>query len=47
MQALKKHFSKHHVDIALESQMDGNEVLFIRDLNGILIEFIKYNQEDA
>lgn len=47
MQALKKHFSKHHVDIALESQKDGNEVLFIRDLNGILIEFIKYNQEDA
>ena len=39
--ALKERFVANNVDIAHEVTMDGESVMFIRDLNGVLIEFIQ------
>ena len=41
MAALKEKFVKNGVDIAHEVMMEGNNVMFIRDCNGVLIEFIQ------
>lgn len=41
MTALKARFLENEVDIAHEVQMDGETVMFIRDCNGVLIEFIQ------
>lgn len=41
MDALKKGFAENGVDIAHEVRMDGDAVMFIRDCNGVLIEFIQ------
>lgn len=43
MAALKEKFVKNGVDIAHEVMMEGNNVMFIRDCNGVLIEFIQKN----
>ena len=43
MNALKETFAANGVDIAHEVMMEGNQVLFIRDCNGVLIEFIQQN----
>lgn len=40
MDRLKKRFVENGVDIALECRMDGASVMFVRDCNGVLIEFI-------
>lgn len=44
MKDLKEKFIANGVDIAHEVVMEGNEVLFIRDNSGVLIEFIQKNQ---
>lgn len=41
MDALKKRFLENGVDIAHEVRMNGNAVMFVRDCNGVLIEFIQ------
>ncbi len=41
MSAMKDRLSANGVDIAYEVRMGGNEVMFIRDCNGILIELIE------
>lgn len=41
MDALKAGFIENGVDIAHEVRMDGDAVMFIRDCNGVLIEFIQ------
>ena len=41
MTSLKNDFIKNSVDIAHEVCMEGNSVMFIRDCNGVLIEFIE------
>lgn len=41
MEELKAHFMANNVDIAHEVTMDGQSVMFIRDCNGVLIEFIQ------
>lgn len=41
MAALRAHFVENGVDIAHEAEMDGESVMFIRDCNGVLIEFIQ------
>lgn len=41
MNALKEEFSQNQVDIALEVKMGTDAVMFIRDCNGVLIEFIQ------
>ena len=41
MQALKKGFVENGVDIAHEVTMEGNAVMFVRDPDGVLIEFIQ------
>lgn len=41
MEALKARFTENDVDIALECQMDGERVMFVRDCNGVLLEFIQ------
>ena len=41
MKALKEGFVAKGVDIAHEVSMEGNAVMFIRDLDGVLIEFIQ------
>ena len=41
MAALREHFVAHQVDIAHEVTMDGESVMFIRDPDGVLIEFIQ------
>lgn len=43
MAALKEKFTENGVDIAHEVIMEGNNVMFIRDCNGVLIEFIQNN----
>lgn len=43
MAALKEKFLANGVDIAHEVTMEGNSVMFIRDCNGVLIEFIQNN----
>ena len=43
MAALKAKFVENGVDIAHEVNMQGNSVMFIRDCNGVLIEFIQNN----
>ncbi len=43
MAALKAKFVENGVDIAHEVTMQGNSVMFIRDCNGVLIEFIQNN----
>ena len=43
MAALKEKFIQNGVDIAHEVMMEGNNVMFIRDCNGVLIEFIQKN----
>ena len=43
MAALKEKFVANGVDIAHEVMMEGNNVMFIRDCNGVLIEFIQNN----
>ena len=43
MAALKAKFTENGVDIAHEVTMQGNRVMFIRDCNGVLIEFIQNN----
>ena len=39
---LKQYFTTNDVDIAHEVNMNNNKVMFIRDCNGVLIEFIEY-----
>ena len=41
MAALKAAFTENNVDIAHEVSMGGEAVMFVRDCNGILIEFIQ------
>lgn len=41
MGALKTRFTENNVDIALECRMDGECVMFVRDCNGVLLEFIQ------
>lgn len=41
MAGLKERFVAGGVDIAHEVCMEGNSVMFIRDCNGVLIEFIE------
>ena len=41
MEALKAGFVENGVDIAHEVQMGGEAVMFVRDCNGVLIEFIQ------
>ncbi len=41
MDELKAGFVANGVDIAHEVRMDGEAVMFVRDCNGVLIEFIE------
>ena len=41
LEELKRTLSENGVEIAHETQMNGDHVLFIRDCNGILIELIE------
>lgn len=43
MKALKEKFLANGVDIAHEVMMEGNNVMFVRDCSGVLIEFIQNN----
>jgi len=43
--SMKKSFLKNGVDIAHEVQMGGDQVMFIRDNSGVLIELICSNPE--
>lgn len=43
MRALKEKFLANGVDIAHEVMMEGNNVMFVRDCSGVLIEFIQNN----
>lgn len=43
METLKGRFMENGVDIAEEIRMDGDAVMFIRDCNGVLIEFIQHS----
>lgn len=43
MAALKERLVKNGADIAFEVTMQGNSVMFVRDCNGVLIEFIQNN----
>lgn len=43
MKALKEKFLANDVDIAHEVMMEGNNVMFVRDNSGVLIEFIQNN----
>lgn len=43
MKALKEKFVANGVDIAHEVIMEGNNVMFVRDNSGVLIEFIQNN----
>lgn len=43
MKALKEKFVANGVDIAHETVMEGNYVMFVRDNSGVLIEFIQNN----
>lgn len=43
MAALKEKFVANGVDIAHEVMMEGNNVMFVRDCSGVLIEFIQNN----
>lgn len=43
MKALKEKFLANGVDIAHEVMMEGNDVMFVRDCSGVLIEFIQNN----
>lgn len=43
MQALKEKFVANGVDIAHEIRMENNNVMFVRDNSGVLIEFIQKN----
>ena len=43
MKALKEKFVANGVDIAHEVMMEGNNVMFVRDCSGVLIEFIQNN----
>lgn len=47
MDAVRSEFLEHGVDIAHEVRMAGNSVMFVRDCNGILIEFIEENSSRA
>ena len=38
---LKAGFVENGVDIAHEVRMDGEAVMFVRDCNGVLLEFIQ------
>ena len=42
MAALKTHFLSCGVDIAHEVTMDGEAVMFVRDPDGVLLEFIQH-----
>ena len=42
MAALKAHFVACGVDIAHEVTMDGEAVMFVRDPDGVLLEFIQH-----
>lgn len=41
MKSLKEHFLRNKVDIAHEINMDGESVMFIRDPDGVLLEFMQ------
>lgn len=41
MKSLKEGFVANNVDIAHEVSMEGNAVMFVRDPDGVLIEFIQ------
>ena len=43
MASLKEKFVANGVDIAHEVMMEGNNVMFVRDCSGVLIEFIQNN----
>lgn len=40
---MKDRLQKNHVEIAHEAMMEGNNVMFIRDNSGVLIELIQNN----
>ena len=42
MAALKEHFLSCGADIAHEATMDGEAVMFVRDPDGVLLEFIQH-----
>lgn len=43
MNSLREKLLKNGADIAHETVMEGNDVLFVRDNSGVLIEFIQHN----
>lgn len=43
MKAIKEKFLANGVDIAHEVMMEGNNVMFVRDNSGVLIELIQNN----
>ena len=43
MSKVKERFLKNNVDIAHEVVMEGNQVMFIRDNSGVIIELIQNN----
>ena len=43
MKAIKEKFLANGVDIAHEVMMEGNNVMFVRDNSGVIIEFIQIN----
>lgn len=43
MAEMKERLLKNHVDIAHEVMMEGDNVMFIRDNSGVLIELIQNN----
>ncbi|SCJ37583.1 putative lyase [uncultured Eubacterium sp.] len=43
MAEMKDRLQKNHVEIAHEVMMEGNNVMFIRDNSGVLIELIQNN----
>lgn len=46
MEELKSRLIQNGTEIALETEMNGTHVLFIRDCNGVLIELLENPQED-
>jgi len=41
MAALKERFLANGADIAFETEMNGDHVMFVRDCSGVLLEFIE------
>lgn len=47
MKELKRKLVQNGTEIALETEMKGSHVLFIRDCNGVLIELMETTQEEG